>query len=376
MKQLKTILAIAIISVFAISCTDEEQFTDSKNNKINNKSLQKSDFSHVSPYPEYEQINITNQGVMDLLDSFNNAMNNKIPMPDMEINRALLAMETYFNYAIVDKQVNYNKKEQYPEQEFEFTVNFDGKISGSELKTKYREFLIRVKQAMSNKFLRFSDLFVSSKTESTITFKIIIPPYLLDIDDDLLFDMIHFPSCPVVREIGDVPMVPDNVEIDWSTYFDGYGPYVPMEHFPYFWDNSQEILHSYCIKPLDGFVYGITTTNDNRSVDRWNTRQYFITDLGYQSRNTQYFPYNHKFNNQEIMDYLIPTTLEEADEFRQNLSEGETLLDITPKLDFPYYWNENYTIMFGGLKIPWYKTGHLIPWIEFTHNMDNIVFVN
>jgi hypothetical protein len=373
MKQIKNILAIAILVLFAVACTDENEFTDSKNNK----NLEKSDFSPISPYPEYEKIDITDKEAMDLLYDFNKAMNKEASMPDMEVNKALLAMEMYFNYAIVDKQVNYDKKEQYPKQEFEFTVNFDGKISGNELQTKYREFLIRVKQAMSNKFLRFSDLFVSSKTESTITFKIIIPPYLLEGINDAIFDMIHIPSCPVVREVGDIPTVPNDVEIDWSTYFEGYGPYVPMEHFPYFWNNSQEILHSYCIKSLDFFVYGITTIHDNRTDDFWSTEQYyFITNLSYPSRNTQDFDYKHKFNNQEIMDYLIPTTLAEADELRQNISEGETLLDITPKLDFPYYWDDYYTIMFGGLKIPWYKTGHLIPWIELQYNMDNIVFIN
>jgi hypothetical protein len=342
---------------------------------VNNKNLDISDFSQISPYPEYEQINISSIQAQNLLSDFNKAMNNQMSMPNMEIKQALLAMEMYFNYAIVDKNKDYDVKTSYQEQSFEFTVNVDDNtISGEELKTNYRQFLIGIKNEMSNKFLKFSNLFVSSKTDNTITFKIIIPPYL-----DGLYShdaaAISIPSCPVVREVGEIPNVPVDEEIDWSIYFANYPPLAPMDNFPYFWNNPQEILESYCLKPLEYFVYGITEDNII-DYDRWDlSNYYFITNTSFLSRNTTYFNCNHIFNNQEIMNYLIPTTLAEADELRQNIQGGKYLLDISIDLNFPYYWDMNYTIIGGCLTINKYKTGYLIPWIELNVNIDDILFV-
>ena len=244
MKRIKYILSIAILVVFAIGCTNEDDF-DSKNSKTNDKSLPKSDYSPLSPYPEYEQINITDQQAMNLLVDFNMAMNNEVEMPDMEVNEALLAMEMYFNYAIVDKQVDYKENEPYEGQEFEFTVNLDGTIVGTTLKAQYRAFLIEIKDAMANKFLRFSDMFVSAKTSSSITFKIIIHPYL-DGMHDLNAAMIPMPSCPVVREVGDMPIIPEDVHIDFADYVDNGCLIIPNDDRSY----ALPQLHTLCLKQI------------------------------------------------------------------------------------------------------------------------------
>lgn len=329
-------------------------------------------------FPEYEEIDISHQEAFDLLLQFNESMNDIIPMEDMNINEALLAMEMYFNYAIVDKNTEYDIQASYPQQEFEFTLNIiDDIISGDKLKTNYTDFLIGIKSVMANKFLRFSDLIVSSKTDSLLTFTLIIPPYLDGIEN-INEDKMNLPSCPIVRNINEIPDVPEEVIIDWSIYFANYPPYTPMGNFPYFWNNPQDILESYCLKPLDGFVYGITEENIV-NYDKWNLfNYYFISNTGYTSRNTTFFSYKHIFNNTEIMEYLIPTTLEEADELRQSLPANKYLLDLSIELNYPYYFDMYYSIIGSCLAINQYKTGYLIPWIEISlnPNIDNIVFVN
>jgi hypothetical protein len=369
MKNINKLLAILLLVIFIVACTNEEEFTDSKNIKVNNKNLDKSDFSPISPFPEYEQIDITGEQAKVLLINFNKAMNNQMSMPNMEIKQALLAMEMYFNYAIVDKNKNYDITASYQEQSFEFTVNVDDNtISGEELKTNFRQFLIGIKDAMSNKFMKFSDLFVSSKTGSIITFKIIIPPYLEGMDTHNAA-MITVPSCPVVREVGDIPSVPENVVIDWGVYFDGWvsSPGTGYAGFPYFWDNSQEILHSYCIKPLDFFVYGIVTDNNIQTSLFDLSKYYYRSD---DRDNHPYFYYNYEYNNNEIMNYLIPATLLAADDIRQELDNNLLLLNITPKLDFPYRTDLVYSIGFGGLKISDYTAGNVIPKFPW----DDIIF--
>ena len=78
------------------------------------------------------------------------------------------------------------------------------------------------------------------------------------------------------------------------------------------------------------------------------------------------------------MEYLIPTTLEEADELRQSLPANKYLLDLSIELNYPYYFDMYYSIIGGCLAINQYKTGYLIPWIEISlnPNIDHIVFVN
>ncbi len=375
MKNIKKIIFIALLAISAVACTNEDDFVESKDNKMTNKSdINELNYSPISPFPEYEQIDITGEQAKVLLVNFNKAMNNQMSMPNMEIKQALLAMEMYFNYAIVDKNKNYDITASYKEKTFEFTVNVnDSIISGGELKTKYRQFLIGIKNEMSNKYMKFSDIFVSSKTGSTITFKIIIPPYLEGMDTHNAA-MITIPSCPIVREVGDIPSVPEDVVIDWGIYFENwtYNPSTGNLGFPYFFGNPQNILESYCVKPLEGFVYGIT---GNTLVEyyRYNSAyHYFQSDNYYEH---PYFDYSHVFNNQEIMDYLIPPTLVRADELRQTITEGKLLLDIEIVLNFPYLLDERYTIDAGCLQIEEYKSGYVVPWIEFELDTDNIVFV-
>ncbi|MPL66609.1 hypothetical protein SDC9_12296 [bioreactor metagenome] len=326
MENIKKYIFIALLAIFAVACTNEEDFTDSKNSKVNNKNLDKSDFLPISPFPEYEKIDITEQQAQDLLVDFNKAMNNEISMPDMEIKQALLAMEMYFNYAIVDKNTDYDVTASYEEKSFEFTVNVDdAEIYGDELKTKYRQFLIGIKNEMSNKFMKFSDLFVSSKTDNTITFKIIIPPHLpFAPEADMLAIGMH--SCSVVREVGDIPNVANFIHIDIGDYVNNGQPITP-DAYSY----SLPQLRSLCLKPLFGFVYGITSFASSYFI---GGEYYTLFSLTYPHFISEPYPY---FNNEDFENILIPATLNRADIIRQSLNDGLKLLDININMDFRGY---------------------------------------
>ncbi|MDD2577369.1 MAG: hypothetical protein PHV76_07690 [Bacteroidales bacterium] len=361
MKNIKKIIFIALIAIFAVACTNEEDFTDSKNSKVNNKNLDKSDFLPISPFPEYEQIDITEQQAQDLLVDFNKAMNNEISMPDMEIKQALLAMEMYFNYAIVDKNQGYDVTASYQEQSFEFTVNVDDNIiSGEELKTNFRQFLIGIKDAMSNKFMKFSDLFVSSKTGTTITFKIIIPPFLpFAPEADMLAIGMH--SCPVVREVGDIPNVASFIHIDLGDYVNNGQP-ITSDVYSY----PLPQLRSLCLKPLFGFVYGITSLNEDSP---YSTEYYWLVDV------PTYFqsPYPY-FNNNDFAQTIIPATLNSADQIRQTLNDESMLLDIFPNILLRSRLSlKSGSISGASLTIPKYIIGTVIRQ-EPSINIDDIRF--
>ncbi|MFA5541420.1 MAG: hypothetical protein WC984_07080 [Bacteroidales bacterium] len=367
----KLFLATALVALVLSSCTNEADFIDNKTSKTN-----KNIINNERLFPEYEEIDISHQEAFDLLLQFNESMNDIIPMEDMNINEALLAMEMYFNYAIVDKNTEYDIQASYPQQEFEFTLNIiDDVISGDELKTNYTDFLIGIKSVMANKFLRFSDLFVSSKTDSLLTFTLIIPPYLDGIEN-INEDIMNLPSCPIVRNINEIPDVPEEVEIDWNIYFEDFVP-IPgsgFSGFNYFFNNYQEILHSYCLKQAEGFVYGINSSHLIVDLQNWE-QYYFRSNDTYNHDN---FPPNHKFNYTEIMNVLLPSTLIASDEIRQSLDNNKYLLDVVPVLDFPPLPDMLYTIKFGGLRFSSYREGYLVHWLEleFSYEIENIIFVD
>ncbi|MBP6429407.1 MAG: hypothetical protein KA273_03310, partial [Bacteroidales bacterium] len=115
-------------------------------------------------------------------------------------------------------------------------------------------------------------------------------------------------------------------------------------------------------------------------LNSYSISQYYFLTNGYDENyevNDESFSYMQVFDNENIMNYLIPATLVAADSFRQILSPGHTLIDIDIKLDFGYYANFIYTFAFGGLKILGYKSSHLISWIELeSADIGSIKFLN
>ena len=206
----KLFLATALVALVLTSCTDEADVLDNKPIK-NKKTVEES----LRPYPEFEEISINAEDVISLLLDFNKAMNGEIEMSDMQIDTALLLMETYFNYGVVDKQSNYDLSSTYEETSFEFTLNLinENQLTGLELQDGFTEFLNNVKSDMSGKYLKFSDLYVSEYDGASITFKLIIPPYTQE-----EYEM--WPSgvsvVRVMMQSHDEIYVPDYLTIDWK----------------------------------------------------------------------------------------------------------------------------------------------------------------
>lgn len=235
----KTILATALVALVLTSCTDEADVLDNKPIK-NKKTVEES----LRPYPEFEEIRINAEDVISLLLDFNKAMNGEIEMSDMQIDTALLLMETYFNYGVVDKQSNYDLSSTYEETSFEFTLNLinENQLTGFELQEGFTEFLNNVKSDMSGKYLKFSDLYVSEYDGASITFKLIIPPYTQE-----EYDM--WPSgVPVVRVLktNEDPLnIPSYYTINW------------MEIYNNEWHARDYKSANLCLKTEAGFYYSI-----------------------------------------------------------------------------------------------------------------------
>lgn len=248
----KTILATALVALVLTSCTDEADVLDNKPIK-NKKTVEES----LRPYPEFEEISINAEDVISLLLDFNQAMNGEIEMSDMQIDTALLLMETYFNYGVVDKQSNYDLSSTYEETSFEFTLNLinENQLTGFELQEGFTEFLNNVKSDMSGKYLKFSDLYVSEYDGVSITFKLVIPPYTQD-----EYEM--WPSgVPVVRVLkttNDPLNIPSYYTIDWMEIF-----------------NNSKYARDYksanlCLKTEAGFYYSVRQDYYNDSGDIHN----------------------------------------------------------------------------------------------------------
>ena len=235
----KLFLATALVALVLTSCSDEADVLDNKPIK-NKKTVEES----LRPYPEFEEISINAEDVISLLLDFNQAMNGEIEMSDMQIDTALLLMETYFNYGVVDKQSNYDLSSTYEETSFEFTLNLinENQLTGFELQEGFTEFLNNVKSDMSGKYLKFSDLYVSEYDGASITFKLIIPPYTQE-----EYDM--WPSgVPVVRVLktNEDPLnIPSYYTIDW------------MEIFNNEWYARDYKSANLCLKTEPGFYYSV-----------------------------------------------------------------------------------------------------------------------
>ena len=138
---MKRIFKLSIVIVFAViiaSCTDEADVLDNTPIK-NKKTLTQPTIER--PHPEYEEIDMSSEAVIQLVSDFNNAMIGEIEIPSMDIKNALLAMETFFNYGVVAKQEIEDTTAYYTGSNFQFEINIDdqGNINVDELVEVYKK---------------------------------------------------------------------------------------------------------------------------------------------------------------------------------------------------------------------------------------------
>lgn len=223
MKQIKYILAIAILAIFAVGCTDEEQITNGHTSNFlnNNKSSYQIDsmmyynieneeaFVH-NKYCEYEKNSFIDSEMISLINHIDVLLKkNQISKNNYTIKEAVFVMETYFNYAIVNKQTQFDTS-SYGEQNFSFTVdlNSNGVINAYELRRKYMLVVQNILSTMGKHFLQYSDLYVTNKTSSSVTFEFGMTSFAKV--------GANFSRGMIVKQYGETLSIPNNTASDWN----------------------------------------------------------------------------------------------------------------------------------------------------------------
>lgn len=180
MKNIKKIICIALLAIFAVACTNEEDFNANSSGTTFNK---KNTIQGIegNPYAYFEDKTFTDAQLKDMLEVFNNAVNdNNVTMPDYDIPTALANMEFHFNYGVVVK-LPYNKDATpYDKLTFTFRVPIvNNIISGTVLKNAYINFVNSIITQMSGKNLELSDIYVKDYSSTLVTFGLDMEPLRL-----------------------------------------------------------------------------------------------------------------------------------------------------------------------------------------------------
>lgn len=131
-------------------------------------------------YSEYENNEYSREDIIQIIQNFDSIMQkNSTISVEYDINKAVFAMETYFNYAVVENQLEFDSSISYENLLFNFSVNLDslGRINSEVLREEFSGFINQIMVEIGNRYIQFSDLFVSEITENTITFSLFIPRY-------------------------------------------------------------------------------------------------------------------------------------------------------------------------------------------------------
>lgn len=296
---MKRIYKLSIVIVFAVilaSCTDEKDLLDNKPIK-NNKSFTS---LITRPYPEYEEIDFSAEEVINLVSIFDEAMKGEMELTSININEAVLAMETYFNYGVVAKQAIEDTTSYYNFTIFQFEVSLDslGNINGEELINSYTIFLNNLLEQMNGKYLQFSDLFVKSKDEESIMFALELPRF--DEYDAILWDP-H--KCKTLNSPDGPFDIPDGAHLDWTNYR-SYN-YTEIDY------RASELCSTYEY----GFIYCIFT---NEPIT-WTHKPFII-------EGTRQNPFLVEKN--EIEGVLLPGLINQAHGYRPNTTSTFKIMEL------------------------------------------------
>jgi len=183
-------ILIATSLIFAVSCTEDTEENTNKGVVTNNLKVMK--------YANYENVNYTNDSILSMMKTFNNAVNTSEIMPDMSISQALFEMETHFNYGIVMKLAwNANaRSSDTVYKEFTLPVS-NGIINGTELKTLYNSFVREFISEESGENLDLADFYVKAVTSNSVTIGVETRKLPGLIGDDAR------PACKRFKNVGD-----------------------------------------------------------------------------------------------------------------------------------------------------------------------------
>ena len=250
MKKIKNIFAIAIIAIFALACTNEDDF-NSSSTSFNKKNAIQGKVNR--PYPEYEMKDYSDSKTNEMLTSFDQIVNDESAiLSDMSIDEALYIMEAYINYGVIDKANSVATESNKENKTFAFTVPIDnGNVLGSELKNIFQDFTVNLLTTMRGKALPLSDMYVKEISATSVTFGLDICP--VPPGPGYVEPRYHFPE---FYNVGDAITVPAGVESPWTQWYsiDHATPWEPWPLNIPGEDPNQVVeynVYRYSIKPLN-----------------------------------------------------------------------------------------------------------------------------
>lgn len=271
MKNIKKTICIALLAIFAVACTNEEDFNPSSTeNSINKKSLS----SDYRKYSQYEPVDkYTAADIKSMVNSFNDILNNAGEiMPDYSIEDAVIMLETHFNYGVVYKlPYKQNAEEYFEPLNFIFTIPLRGtKVNGDSLKPLYFNFVNYILTQMSNKNLELSDIYVADINQTSVTFGLDMTPSIkVPYNNTLMFANKKF------KALNESISIPGNISSIWSNLNSGD---IERNVHMFSFNRSFDINVFTTIVPAYGYhIYDTTTAQVGDVVMYNNLRLQYIT---------------------------------------------------------------------------------------------------
>ncbi len=215
MKNIKKILTVTLLVIFAVACTNEDDFnSNSSGATFNKKNAIQGD--NKRPYPEYEMKDYSDAETKAMLEDFDKVVNDpSSTISDMPIEKALYIMEAYVNYGVIDKANSVATEPNTEDRTFTFTVPVNnGNVVGGELKGKFQDFAVNLLRTMRGKALSLSDMYVKEINSTSVTFGLDIlpvPPHP---------DFFRYPYFfPEFHGANDAISVPAGIESPWGQWY-------------------------------------------------------------------------------------------------------------------------------------------------------------
>ncbi|MDD4684974.1 MAG: hypothetical protein PHD45_07070 [Bacteroidales bacterium] len=344
MNRIKTIIAIAVLTVFAVGCTNEDDL-DSSGAKFNKKNTTSS--SNDRKYPQYEEINYSSGELNTMLKDFDFIVNDESStLSDMSIEKALYLMEAYVNYGVIDKANSVAKEPNKENRTFTFIVPIeDEKVNGIELKDIFKEFAVNLLTTMKGKAIPLSDMYVKEISATSVTFGLDIIPFKVPRDPNLRW---HFPN---FHSPGDAINVPASIDSPWGQWFVNQQTY--WEQWPAGDVVTEYNVYRYSQKPIS-FNFSLNTGMYFTYYTGVVRGRYLVEQTTCHTNLYDYLntspvtpPTVVYYDNVGIATKLIPDVLNsfsilyDITNAYMNL-EGKVLCDYTPKLcHFPTWSPED-----------------------------------
>ncbi|MDR1847291.1 MAG: hypothetical protein LBR17_04155 [Bacteroidales bacterium] len=335
-KRILSILLLGVLSLGFVACSSEED--ESLNN--NNRSYSKNGTAnslYERKYPQYEDITMSSSDLESSIEHFDEIMNSTTAtLSDMNIKEALLIMEAYLNYGVIDKINAEATTANGVLRTFSMEVPLtNGLVNGNELKERYFNFVVDLISAMRGTIMPLSDMYVKDISETSITFAVDINPLPYDGGDENT--RYYFPSFYKVNECSQIN-IPAEVVSNWTEWLNN--------------GNCFEYnVYRYSIKPIT------TTVVVNEFPTYYTGVQYYgnpststpiVNVLERDAYHTDYVPSTTivSFNAEEIKTILIPAMLQNLQDIMTDFSvpADKVLADYIPAIRFlnSYQYNRSY----------------------------------